>query len=302
MTDHHDHQEHPMTDTDDQDARFDEALADELDRACDRRSGLSWDQVSAAARIVRLAGRLVDVVGLEPIAQARGLEAVLTELVDDIAAQHDPDELELEPAAELLEVVHDRTAGEAPASVIARIPIQWGGGRPTRFLLDRSDADLVVSHLEAEGYTIEQWHDLTELREHPGYGRPLVAIEAPADGTTTELEDDRPLFAEVYVDRAGEHRWRVNHTSNAEPMAAGEGYTDRRDRDHALEVLFPGIDVVEGDAPPLAVASLDRGTIMADHVLSAAELAELRRRWLAHVGAAVTPPAPGPFLETDEVR
>jgi len=47
-----------------------------------------------------------------------------------------------------------------------------------------------------------------------------------------------------YGDSTG-HRWRVRHTSNGEIMASGEGYTAQVDRDHAVEVLFPGVEIVE---------------------------------------------------------
>src|SRR5690606_33936769 len=65
------------------------------------------------------------------------------------------------------------------------------------------------------------------------------------------LHPDRPLRAEVYRTVEGNttqhcaHRWRVVHTSNGEIMASGEGYADKRDRDHALNVLFPDLEPVE---------------------------------------------------------
>ena len=150
------------------------------------------------------------------VAQARGLEAVLIELVDDLAAQHDADELELPPSAELLEVVRDIVLVEDPASVIARIPAdKWAatvtdtppveltpGELALAFDVSRDGAwstIAVAAGTVRSSYVevIEQWHDLTELREHPGHGRPLVAIEAPADGTTIELEDDRAAEAPI---------------------------------------------------------------------------------------------------------
>lgn len=69
---------------------------------------------------------------------------------------------------------------------------------------------------------------------------------------------DRGLRVEVYrqlrpgaskfeppTDGSFEHRWRVVHTSNGKILASGEGYVDKRDRDHAVQVLFPGVEVVE---------------------------------------------------------
>lgn len=70
-------------------------------------------------------------------------------------------------------------------------------------------------------------------------------------------ESGRPLRVEVYEQRLlrlhddrddepfTEYRFRVVHTSNGEIMAHGEGYVDKRDRDHAVAVLHPDLDVVE---------------------------------------------------------
>ena len=61
----------------------------------------------------------------------------------------------------------------------------------------------------------------------------------------------RPLRVETYRSVEGmstkhhEFRWRVVHASNGETMASGEGYVDGRDRDHAVKVLFPGVEIVE---------------------------------------------------------
>ena len=70
--------------------------------------------------------------------------------------------------------------------------------------------------------------------------------------------EPRPLRVETYrsfriVDEKSpvtgepEFRWRVVHTSNGETMASGEGYVAQVDRDHAVEVLFPGVEIVEVD-------------------------------------------------------
>ncbi len=45
-------------------------------------------------------------------------------------------------------------------------------------------------------------------------------------------------------DRA-EYRWRAVHNSNGENMGDGEGYSRAEDRDHAVSVLFPGLEVTE---------------------------------------------------------
>ena len=66
-----------------------------------------------------------DHVALMPdahVAQARGLEAVLTELVDDIAAQHDADELELPPSAELLYTTPAAASDAAELDRLRRLP------------------------------------------------------------------------------------------------------------------------------------------------------------------------------------
>ena len=68
---------------------------------------------------------------------------------------------------------------------------------------------------------------------------------------------DNPLRVEVYEQRLlrlhddrddepfTEYRFRVVHTSNGEILAHGEGYVDKRDRDHAVALLHPDLDVVE---------------------------------------------------------
>lgn len=75
----------------------------------------------------------------------------------------------------------------------------------------------------------------------------------PAPGDPMIPKAGRPLRVEVYtkvVHLGGgplerrDYRWRVRH-SNGEVMAHGEGYVDKRDRDHAVKVLHPDLDVVE---------------------------------------------------------
>lgn len=71
----------------------------------------------------------------------------------------------------------------------------------------------------------------------------LAEVQRPSEA--------RPLRVETYRRVRGrstqhfEYRWRVVHTSNGEVMASGEGYTAQVDRDHAVEVLFPGVEIVE---------------------------------------------------------
>lgn len=77
---------------------------------------------------------------------------------------------------------------------------------------------------------------------------------AAAHEAVDRLREVRPLRVEVYESTVFaddhwpekvEYRWRVVHSSNGEVMASGEGYADRRDRDRAVEVLFPGVEIVE---------------------------------------------------------
>lgn len=77
-----------------------------------------------------------------------------------------------------------------------------------------------------------------------GLTRPLrvETYRTQVDGTLVHLASGT---AEQHT--AHEYRWRVVHTSNGEIMAAGEGYIDRRDRDHAVATLWPGLDIVEVD-------------------------------------------------------
>ena len=87
-----------------------------------------------------------------------------------------------------------------------------------------------------------------------GFAGEFYPIKDSIFRETYEEATDRPLRVEVYervdvITYSGvsetEYRWRVVHTSNGEVMASGEGYADRRDRDHAIEVLFPGVEIVE---------------------------------------------------------
>jgi uncharacterized protein YegP (UPF0339 family) len=201
-----------MTDHDDTPGRPGQHLADELELAGAGMTDVSPTDLAHAGRIIRQAGALIDAIGLAGIAETRGLDAVLAELADDIAAQHDPDEVDLPPAAELLEVIEDRPR-------LALVP----DGPP--------------------------W---------------------PTDEYRVDLDRGR-LRAEVYADHAGKHRWRVVHTMNGETMASGEGYADTRDRDHAVALLFPGVTVVELDAPPHPPPL----------VVGSAEEVDLRERFLA---------------------
>ena len=41
------------------------------------------------------------------------------------------------------------------------------------------------------------------------------------------------------------YRWRLVHKSNGEIMAQGEGYKEKRDRNHATNLLFPHLNPVE---------------------------------------------------------
>ena len=61
------------------------------------------------------------------------------------------------------------------------------------------------------------------------------------------LDTERPLRVEVYS-RVGllgrRYYWRVRHTSNGEIMASGEAYSRMENRDHAVSLLWPGLEVV----------------------------------------------------------
>jgi len=103
---------------------------------------------------------------------------------------------------------------------------------------------------------MEGFHgDYVHLKlDHQKLSDALDRLEAT--GWDAHPEDDdqssgRPLRVEVYglvPDTDPQpYRWRVVHTSNGETMASGEGYADRRDRDHAVEVLFPDLEPVEVD-------------------------------------------------------
>lgn len=55
-----------------------------------------------------------------------------------------------------------------------------------------------------------------------------------------------PVRIETFVDKAGEFRWRVVHNSNGETMGdSGEGYVNKSDRDHAVNLLWSGVPIRE---------------------------------------------------------
>ena len=95
--------------------------------------------------------------------------------------------------------------------------------------------------------------ELTAVRS-AAYISALVTDNAALLAEVQRLSDAarRPLCVEVYhsawppiTGEAREYRWRVVHSSNGEVMASGEGYADRSDRDHAVNVLFPGVEIIE---------------------------------------------------------
>jgi len=48
------------------------------------------------------------------------------------------------------------------------------------------------------------------------------------------------LSFETYTDKAGEHRWRLLAANGLSIATSGEGYKDKRDRDHAIELIKTG--------------------------------------------------------------
>lgn len=68
----------------------------------------------------------------------------------------------------------------------------------------------------------------------------------PPSAPVNEILGNRPLIVETYS-RKGilgkRYYWRVKHTDNHENMGSGEPYSDPRDRDHAVDVLWPDLKV-----------------------------------------------------------
>lgn len=85
----------------------------------------------------------------------------------------------------------------------------------------------------------------------PDTDEPYECDPEPLYRLLPEYRTAKTLRVEVYGsienwdDQIPYHRWRVVHVSNGETMASGEGYADRRDRDHAVALLFPGVPVEE---------------------------------------------------------
>jgi uncharacterized protein YegP (UPF0339 family) len=44
----------------------------------------------------------------------------------------------------------------------------------------------------------------------------------------------------TYTDKAGEFRWRLEATNGKSIATSGEGYKNKRDRDHAIELIRNG--------------------------------------------------------------
>ena len=44
----------------------------------------------------------------------------------------------------------------------------------------------------------------------------------------------------TFTDKAGEYRWRLEATNGKTIASSGEGYKDKRDRDHAIELIKNG--------------------------------------------------------------
>lgn len=86
------------------------------------------------------------------------------------------------------------------------------------------------------------------IHHTPDEPKATYPASAPIRGTL----GNRPLVVETYSTKRAlfsnkrEYRWRVRHKSNSEILASGEAYADPRDRDHAVDVLWPdlGIDAL----------------------------------------------------------
>lgn len=139
------------------------------------------------------------------------------------------------------------------------------------------DASALVGVVQALASELESYrgaervvHDVRAIAWdwHP-YVEPLVAfLEAESAGSGEKLRQlvsalsvhqatvKRPLRLEFFETVRGDAGpdgvvkvtrfwWRVRHTSNGEIVAQGEGYSDRRDRDHIAGVLHPDLEPVE---------------------------------------------------------
>ena len=117
---------------------------------------------------------------------------------------------------------------ETTAHIIWSIGRHLGPDEMTRLTeqaMRRVGTELAVERLEAIA-------DSQQLR--------VEVYETVAARNVGEDRIDGLEIVEMYQ----QYRWRVRH-SNGEVMASGEGYVDKRDRDHAVKVLHPDLDVVE---------------------------------------------------------
>jgi hypothetical protein len=130
--------------------------------------------------------------------------------------------------------------------------------------LDPSKADEVAQELilaaeagDSYGEWLWQWCDEMGMDADR-----LCDEQRAAYREWLEKREPRPFRVELYdglelapghtehrhTGRVHRYRWRVVHTSNGETIASGESYADKRDRDHAIDVLFPGVERVEVEA------------------------------------------------------
>jgi uncharacterized protein YegP (UPF0339 family) len=80
------------------------------------------------------------------------------------------------------------------------------------------------------------------IHHTPDEPKATYPASAPIRGTL----GNRPLVVETYsrANQAGKrYYWRTRHTSNGEIMANHRGYVLEKDRDHAVDVLWPDLSV-----------------------------------------------------------
>jgi uncharacterized protein YegP (UPF0339 family) len=68
-----------------------------------------------------------------------------------------------------------------------------------------------------------------------GAGASARAAAGPQEKTKSKAQSGRTLKFETYQDAKKEHRWRLKATNGQVIATSGQGYTDKRDRDNAID-------------------------------------------------------------------
>jgi len=115
-------------------------------------------------------------------------------------------------------------------------------GGKYRWRLRHRNSNIIAD--SAQGYTrrTNAQNGIESVRRN-ALGADLLALETEVDDSTDEADEGVVAYPpgeskatfELYEDSAGEYRWRLEHTNGNIIADSGEGYTERREADAAIE-------------------------------------------------------------------